>query len=398
MSVPFSTGFSRKANLDEAIEEAFGKALERLEGEPALILSYLSYSKYPEPEKVEDALRKVAGGAPFIGVSTAGEYVNDLALNGSVVMALLSNKYFKAAVGSSEGAQSRPRDAGVSAARRALAALESVPSANPLKPPVVALLHSAPGREEDVLRGVREVLGRHVAVVGGSSGDDFKLKAPLGYQVSSDGSGVGRVALVLIASKLDYEVLGGHPCTPTSAFGLATRVSGARNEVLEEIDGEPALSKYASWLGLSEGEVRENILALGLSNPLGVRDPVTGEYFVKHPAMTVGESGIGCFATIPAKHVVHMLRNDRERAVRLGAGLLNGIKGKPVGALLIHCAGLAAYLGNERASFVRKISESLGGAPLAGLAAYGEQWGYEASGTQAVHNNLTMAMLVFTAH
>jgi len=396
MPVPFSVASSTKPNVDEAIEEAFSEASRDLDGGVALLIAYLSYSKYPNHEAVKKALRKAVGEAPFIGISTAGEYVNDSALSKSVVIALLSNKYFTASVGASSNANVKPREAGLKAVKDALKNLKAPLPANPLKPSVIALMHSVPGREEDVLIGVREGLGRHVAIVGGSSGDDFMLKPPLGYQVSSAGGGVNSVVVALIATKLSYEVMGGHACKATGKAGLVTKAGGAREEVIEEIDGAPALRVYAEWLGLDEGRVRKEILALGLSSPLALKDPVTGEYYIKHPAMVVGEAGVGCFASVPKNHVVHLMSNDLSNAVDLGAKLASEVSGEPVGALLIHCAGLTAYIGERRAEFAKKLHESLGKAPLVGLAAYGEQWGYKEAGTESVHNNLTTALLVFT--
>jgi len=396
MSVPVSVASSSKPNVDEAVEEAFSKASKMLDGDTAFLLAYFSYSRYPNHQAVWETLKKVAGNAPFVGVSTAGEYANGSALNNSVVIALFSSKYFTASIGAASNAHLRPKEAGLKAVKDALRNLKAPVPANPLKPSVLALMHSVPGREEEVLAGIRYGLGRYVAIVGGSSGDDFMLKSPLGYQVSSAGGGVNSVVVALIATKLNYEIVGGHSCKTTGKIGLITKTSGVRNEVIEEINGAPALSVYAEWLGIDEGKVKKDILSLGLSNPLALKDPVTGKYFIKHPAAVAGRSAIGCFASVPNGQVIHLMSNDLRAALNLGAKLAGEVSGKPVGAILIHCAGLAAYLGSQRAEFAAKLHRSLGGAPLIGLAAYGEQWGYREAGTESVHNNLTTALLVFT--
>lgn len=394
-----STGLSTKPNIDEAVEEAYSKALEGLRGKPALILAYASYSQYPDPVKVREALSKVAGGIPYACVSTAGEYVQDGPSTKSLAMVLLSNEAFKATVATGEGAQTTPVSAGAEAARKALESLGTVEYSlkGVHKSPLIALLYSAPGREEEVIRGVREVLGPHIPIIGGSSGDDFRLKPPFGYQVGPDKAGAGLALLVLLVSKLDYVIIGGHACRATGNYGIVSRTSGARSEVVEDIDWKPAVEVYASWIGKDVEYVRKNMLSIGLEYPFGVYDPVMGEIYVKHPAMVIG-NGIMCFARIPLYSTIHLLYHSKEDSIMLGGRLAEEAKksvGDIEGAILVHCAGSSAYIGDEgKKRFVREMANVLN-APFAGHAAYGEQWGYYGYGIWSTHQNLTTAILAF---
>lgn len=383
----FSTGVSSAPSASEAVEEAYEQAIRRLYGKPALMICYASYTKYPNPYKLEGALRSVSGGAPFIGVSTAGEYAQGEAYTGSLVLALLSDKAFRATVAAAEAAQDDPGRAGERLASR-------LPGRG------IVLLHSAPGREEELLYSLRTRMPPDLLLVGGSSGDDFQLKPPLGYQVSSEASGSGIAVAASIESMTRMIVVGGHACTPTGSYGVATSVAGVRGERLVEIDSRDAVEVYASWIGEEVGRVEAEMLSLGLANPLAVYDPVTGRPYIKHPAFAKKGEGITCFASIPAKQTIHLMRHDRERAVNLPAELAREAERKlgreAAGALLIHCAGAAAYIGEEgRRSLAAKLSEALR-APFAGLAAYGEQWGYYDYGVWPAHNNLTAALLIFT--
>jgi len=245
-----STGVSFKANIDEAVEEAYSKALEELEGKPCLILAFPSYIKYPDFNKVREALVKVSEGIPIAGVSTAGEYTEDGAHTKSLSLALFSDQVFKVGVGVAEGAQTHPIKAGTEATKMALKNLGimeyTVKVSERYKLPFLALLYAAPGREEDLIKGIRSVLGSSIMIIGGSSGDDFQLKPPFGYQVTSMKAGVGLAIVILLFTKLDYVVLGGHACELIGKYGIVTRTSGSRNEVIEEINGKNAIEVYAN--------------------------------------------------------------------------------------------------------------------------------------------------------
>jgi len=395
-----STGVSFKANIDDAIEDAYSKALEGLKGRPCLILAFPSYAKYPNFNKVREALVKVSEGIPVVGVSTAGEYTEDGAHTKSLSLALFSDQVFKVGVGVAEGAQTHPIKAGIEAAKTALKNLGmieyTVRVSERHKLPFLALLYAAPGREEDLIKGVRSVLGPSITIIGGSSGDDFQLKPPFGYQVTSTRAGVGLVVVILLFTKLDYVVLGGHACELTGRYGIVTKTSGSRSEVVEEINGKNAVEVYANWINKSIDDVKKNLLAVGLEYPLAVKDAIIDELYVKHPAL-VSNNGLLCFARIPINATIYLLKHNKDKSVNLGRELAVRAKerlGDTEGIVLVHCAGSSAYIGDKREDFVKLIVKE-SKSPLIGHAAYGEQWGYYDYGVWTNHNNLTTAMLVF---
>ncbi len=392
-----SVGKSVRESIREAINEALSNALKELKGEPALVLVFPSFSKYGNASDVSKVLKERLGEVPYVAISTAGEYFMDEALNKSVVVEAFSKEVFKASVGAAKGAQEDGVRAGKEAAERALEGIDEVGFSG-LRPSLVAIVNSAPGREEEVLRGVREVLGPYVPIIGGSSGDDFALKPPFGYQVTPELSGSGLAVVTLIKSKLRFEIIGGHACRLTGTYGIVTDVGGGRGEVVLKIGNVRAADVYARWLSKDVNYVKGNMLSLGLKNPLGIKDPVTGDVYVKHPAAVTDEGGIACFASVPKNSVIHLLEHDLEASVRLGEELVKRAKellGELEGVLLIHCAGSSAYLGDKRGEFIRRLYE-VAKAPVAGFAAYGEQWGSYRYSTLVAHNNLTTAILAFS--
>ncbi len=383
----FSVGYSFSRDPRRAVEEAYNQALKGLDGRPCLALVFSSYRSYPSPEAIAVALEAVAPGLPFAGVSTAGEYVLDKSLTGSLVLGLFSSRYFRAGVGFSRGLGFK---AGVEAARMAVEGLQAAPS--------LGILFSAPGGEEEALKGVRSVVGPQLIVAGGSSGDDYLLKPPYGYQLSSAGVGSSSTVFVALESRVPIAVVGGHACRPTGRRGLVSKASGSRLETIVEINGRPAVEVYSEWLGVSVDRLVREMLSIGLLNPLGVRDPVTGYLYVKHPAVASRE-GVTCFARVGEGVVVELLEHDRRESIVLASKLVEEAKRRLGGCLggliLVHCAGSAAFIGGEGREELVSLAYRAAGCPLLGFAAYGEQWGYYDYGVWTAHQNLTTVVIGF---
>ncbi len=396
----FATGFSLKEDVREAVREAVSKAREKLKAEPRAALVFASKSKYPDHAALAEELDRELGGIPFAGASTAGEYTDEGVHKGSLSVMLIGTEDFKIGVGVGERAGERPLEAGYEAAKKALEELGDfefcISAKNLFCAPLVALMFSAPGREEDVIHGIRRAVGCLPQILGGSSGDDYELKPPFGYQLASGKSYTGAVVVALVASRFRLGVAGGHPYEGTGKFGIATKTEGARSEVLAEIDGRSALEVYSEWLGKPKEEVAKNMLSIGLGNPLGIPDHRGRRFFVKHPAIVDGERIVN-FAEIPEGSAVHLLQATPEKTVEATASALReSVKragtAELVAAILIHCAGSAAFVGEKIGESFEKIKRELGEAALIGFNSYGEQW--PRYGGPTAHWNLTTAFLV----
>jgi len=396
----FATGFSLKEDVSEAVREAVSKAKEKLRVEPRAALVFASKSKYPDHRALAEELHRALGGIPFAGVSTAGEYTDEGVHRGSLSVLLIGTDEVKLGVGVAEGVLENPVKAGYEAAMQALGSVAdfefTVRAENIFCPPLVALVLSAPGREEDVLHGVRRAVGCAPQILGGSSGDDYELKPPFGYQLANGESYTGAVVVALLASNLRVGVAGEHPYKYAGKRGLATKAEGARSEVLVEIDGRPALEVYSEWVGKSKEEVSKNMLSIGLESPIGLLDHRGRLYYVKHPAMVDGDK-IVCFAEVPEGKAVHLLKAKPEETIQatdraLEKAVRRAKTAKPRAAILIHCAGSAAFVGDKISRTYEKIKARLKGAALIGFNSYGEQWAR--FGGPAVHQNLTTAFLV----
>ena len=125
-----------------------------------------------------------------------------------------------------------------------LLAKEAMEKAGQTVAPAYFYMVASPAEEEDYLKGIEDVIGR-VPFFGGSAADnavagDWKIFT--NDSVFADGVAV---AFFYTNKKMANVYTGAYHETTNS--GVITKISGKRT--LVEIDGEPAMKKYASWTG-----------------------------------------------------------------------------------------------------------------------------------------------------
>ena len=103
---------------------------------------------------------------------------------------------------------------------------------------------ASPGEEEEYLKGIEDVIGR-VPFFGGSAADNTvegKWSIYTSEKIFSEGVAV---AFFYTNKKMANVYTGAYH--ETTNVGVITKLNGKRN--LVEIDGVPALKKYATWTG-----------------------------------------------------------------------------------------------------------------------------------------------------
>lgn len=264
--------------------------------------------------------------------------------------------------------------------------------------PDLVWLTVAPGREEQVIEGIRIVVGQGVLIVGGSSADNdvsgqWSQFGPL--QTHADGV----VVSVLFPSvPITSAYQSGY--APTGESGLVTRVSGRR---LFEIDSQPAAEVYHRWTGGAvpmAGAEPTSILAAATLWPLGrVTRQIAGVPFhlLAHPAMANPDGSVDLFADLSAGDRIWQMQGSADSLVsRAGriARQAHDDAGRAVsGALVVYCGGCMLAV-RDRMDEVRSgIAAALGDVPWLGVFTFGEQ-GVPAGGS-ASHGNLMISCTTF---
>jgi hypothetical protein len=293
------------------------------------------------------------------------------------------------------------------AAERALqAALENATCPGEL--PSLVFVYQAPGGEEQVIDGLRKVVGDSCPMLGGSSADNDT--SGRWRQIANAGTmqkGIA-VAVLFPSGSLGTVFQGGFE--PAGPCGTVTRVvpdgtAKRRGHQIAEIDGRPAAQVYDEWSNNILGEKAAsggNVFEETAAHPFGVEtgdiDGVTN-FILVHPVAATPEGGMTTFAAIEEGARIHIMRGNRKRlaerpghVVARATAQLPGGQKSLAGALMIFCAGCRRAIGERMPEVVRDVAANLDGRPLLCCFTFGEQ-GF-ISGKNA-HGNLMIAAVAF---
>lgn len=266
--------------------------------------------------------------------------------------------------------------------------------------PEMVWLTAAPGREEDVITGLRAVVGDDTLIVGGSSADnDVSGKwAQFGPDaVHSD----GLVVTVLFPS-LQVASVYQSGYAPTGAKGVVTRVEKRR---LYEIDGRPASHVLSEWtsgaVSVAENDPR-SILAEATFWPLGrITREVAGVPFhlLAHPAVAHPDGAVDLFAAVSEGDLLWQMQGSADslvaRAGRVAEQARQDAGGEVAGALVVYCAGCMIAVKDRMDEVSAGVQEQLGDRPWLGVFTFGEQG--VPVGDVAKHGNLMISCTMFSA-
>lgn len=265
-------------------------------------------------------------------------------------------------------------------------------------PPRVLLFNSSPGKEEDALAGIAEVLPG-IPAFGGSAADH----AIVGEWSVFTTDGVHQNA-VSVAALCGDVAFAGSLLAPFAATSAEATVTAGHDRHIVSLDGKPAGEVLNHWLDdglslqLAEGG---NILAQTALRPLAIRHKTeSGEHFVTiHPSQIHAEDrSVDLFARIQPGDKLCMMTGTVEGLTRVLSELRVQASDKlPLektrAAILIYCAGCAGAVGGALHDGLRTHLESaLGDVPLLGMCTFGEQGFIPGLGN--VHQDLSVSLLL----
>lgn len=286
-------------------------------------------------------------------------------------------------------------DAGDAARGAAEAALEAADRAGEV--PEMVWLTVAPGREEQVLDGLRAVVGPETLIVGGSSADNDVSGgwAQFGPEICH---GDGVVVSVLFPSRpVTSFYQSGY--APTGDSGLVTGIDGRR---LTRIDGDPAAAVYHRWTSGAVpmgGDAPISILSDATLWPLGrVTREVAGVPFhlLAHPAVANPDGSLDLFADLSEGDRIWQMQGTADslvaRAGRIAAQARNNARRDISGAFVVYCGGCMLAVKDRMEEVCAGVNTALGDAPWIGVFTFGEQG--VPTGGAAEHGNLMISCTV----
>jgi hypothetical protein len=266
------------------------------------------------------------------------------------------------------------------------------------------LLTAPPGREEDLLLGIADVVGAHVPVTGGSSGDDAVTGNWWQAANRTVGSALVVVTVLFPSGTVVSSFQAGYEVTNLS--GKITRATGRQ---LHEIDGRPAAEVYNEWTdgaiaGIVNGggKIVQKTSAL---HPLGRRAGTSGgvvEYVMSFLDTVLPDGTLTLFTEAREGEIVWAMRGTDDsllgRAGRVARASLDalsqeGSRERVRGALVVFCAASAVYVSDRMPEVVASLDVTLGDRPYLGTFTFGEQGRFLAGGNR--HGNMMISVVLF---
>ncbi|MEZ5172797.1 MAG: FIST N-terminal domain-containing protein [Bacteroidia bacterium] len=244
-----------------------------------------------------------------------------------------------------------------------------------------------------LVQGLREHLPEHVHVTGGLAGDGAQFEKT--FVLSNSGVSSNKISAIGFygeSLKVGFGSFGGW-----DSFGIERMVTSSNGNVLHEIDGEPALKLYKSFLGEKAGELP----ASGLLFPLSMRTKAD-ETAVVRTILSVNEAeqSITFAGDLPEGSYVKMMKANIDRLIN-GAekaaqtSVLNKDNQNPSLAILISCVGRKLVLKQMIEEEVEAVKDVLGEQVVqTGFYSYGEISPFSAESKCELHNQ-TMTITTF---
>ncbi|MBP5159540.1 MAG: FIST C-terminal domain-containing protein [Lachnospiraceae bacterium] len=324
----------------------------------------------------------IIGNTSFTGVITPEGYVSGE--NGFVGIMAVSDPDMAVGIAAVEKSDCA-RKAGREAAKLAME------RAGKTTAPDYFYMVAPPGEEETFLKGISDVIGR-VPFYGGSAADnaiagEWKLYTDKG--VFADGVAV---AFFYTAKKMANKYTGAY--RETKDMGIITKIEGKRK--LVEIDGVPALKKYASWRNLDINSIKGgDLLVATITSPLGVKDPIGDLVAIRHPMGGNDDLSMNIGNNLAVGTAVIRMEGSVDELIASTGKTLGELKeklGEKAGAFhLVHCGGRRAGIGDRIDEVAKQLIAAADGVPFIAEFTFGE-YGFEDDG----RNTCGGLMLSFT--
>ena len=336
-----NTGSSTHANSYLAGSEAAAKAKAGLSD---IKMAFVYTSASNNLDQVLQGIREQLPGVPLIGnTSYTGVITPDGFVGGEHgFVGILALADPSLAVG--VAALPKTGDAramGAEVARRAMHA------AGRTTPPDYFHLVAPPGEEEFFLKGISEVVGR-VPFFGGSAADntisgDWRLFSDQG--AFADGIAV---AFFYSTAPMVNHFTGAY--RETRDMGIITKIDGHRR--LLEIDGVPAVKKYAAWLGVDPDSLKGlSLLVATITSPLGVKDRLGDLVAIRHPMYGNDDYSMNVGNNLAVGTTVIRMEASVDELIESTGAALKRLKEKlstpPSAYHLVHCGGRRAGIGER---------------------------------------------------
>ena len=244
----------------------------------------------------------------------------------------------------------------------------------------------------DLVKGMAEGLGSEVSLTGGLAGDGSHFARTV--IIEPDGN-IASETVAAIGFYGENLTIGFGSRGGWDSFGLDRRVTRSKENILFEIDGQPALDLYKSFLG----DKAKELPASGLLFPLSMRDSEDRAPVVRTIlGINEDEKSLTFAGDIPEGSFVRLMKANNDRLINgaeeAAQAASEGLKNSPDFAILVSCVGRKLVLKQMVEEEVECVSDVLNSPVITGFYSYGELAPFNRDSLCELHNQ-TMTVTTF---
>jgi hypothetical protein len=247
----------------------------------------------------------------------------------------------------------------------------------------------------ELLRGLKDVLGLSFPIFGGSSADNFTFLKT--YQYYNDEISTNSMVGAVFSGENLFGIGLRHGWKP---LGKPHTITKAHGNVIQEIEGKPAVSIYEEYFGKSQDEIKKSLIRISVYFPLGLFVPGETEYLLRNAIRIDKDGGLICSGDAQEGAEIRLMMGTKEWALKAATDAAveakRAVENKTIkGAVVFESISRIKLLGRLTEQELSRIKETIGDVPILGLCTYGEQAplkSLELQGQTRFHNE-TIALL-----
>lgn len=226
----------------------------------------------------------------------------------------------------------------------------------------------------DLISGLQEKLGISFPLVGASASDNLAFKKTYVYfkqEVLSDAA-----CGVILGGKLNFGLGTKHGW---KCLGKPHTVTRANGNIVNEIDGAPAVRIYEDYLARDKSGIKKELKRISILYPIGMHLTGEDEYLLRNISSIEEDGSIVFQGNVSQGSQIRLMIGTKETCLEAAYHALDESKkslfGKPCKfALVFDSASRYMLLGRQAGKELEIIKEGLGrNTPIIGLYTYGEQ-------------------------
>ena len=338
-------------------EAAMKAVIEQMEGEaPDFLLLFATVGH--DLKKLIQGIHSIAGDTPLCGCSGAGSITNlgcDEGTHSFALMGLKSEQvHFHPFI--VPGLSDNPEEVGQKIAKK----INSAGITEADKKLLFLFPDGLTINADKLFQGINSVLDYSIDFVGGTASNDFHFSKT--YQFCDQEILTDAVSGVLVVGEFHYVIGISHGC---KAIGNYRTITKAQDNIVYEMDEQPALELLKSFIGESRFSDIVQVNLLGLGQPL--EENSNSEDLLARAIMGFDEEqgSIQLGAQLPVGSVVRFTRRDKAKVKRSTQTVAKQVianlqSPKDATYFYFNCVGRGSYLFGDSDVDIQSLLEILG--------------------------------------